>query len=247
MAARCARTASRSSAAGSSSAPPTATTPSTSRRICCNRTSPRAGRPRSGQAASPRSGRARAGFILLSSLTYSQGAWWAGPSATVSRRTGLAGPEHGHRDLKATIKLHSSHGSRVAILRPRRSEAAAQTRLQGFDEWERELLRQFRCRKLLQLAEGRVAMAAELANPPRRRSRPLPLSWFAGKQLPGYGIHQRLLQPAPQTLSARMEIIRGLRTTGRPTSAPDRNETGAGPKLPPMRVRSRRFPCRWPC
>ena len=37
-----------------------------------------------------------------------------------------------------------------------------------------------------------------------------------------------LLQPAPQTLSHRMEMTRGLQTMSRLISAPDRNETGAG-------------------
>ena len=74
-----------------------------------------------------------------------------------------------------------------------------------------------RCRKLLQVAEGRIDLAAQLANPPRRRSRPLPLSWFAYKPLPGNGIHQRLLQSAPETLSPRLEITRGFRTESRLT------------------------------
>jgi len=42
----------------------------------------------------------------------------------------------------------------------------------------------------------------KVSNPSRRRSRPL-------------RIHQRLLQPAPQTLSPRLEITRGLRTENR--------------------------------
>ena len=48
-----------------SSAPPTAITPSTSHRISCNRTLPRAGRTRSGRATSLTSGRARGGSIWL--------------------------------------------------------------------------------------------------------------------------------------------------------------------------------------
>ena len=59
-------------------------------------------------------------------------------------------------------------------------------------------------RKLLQVAEGRTGLAPQLANPPRGRSRPL-------------RIHQRLLQPAPETFSPRLEITRGLRTEGRLT------------------------------
>ena len=59
-----------------------------------------------------------------------------------------------------------------------------------------------RCRKLLQVTESRTCLAAGLANPSRRRDRPL-------------RIHQRLLQPAPQTFSPRLEITRGLRTEGR--------------------------------
>ena len=42
-----------------------------------------------------------------------------------------------------------------------------------------------------------------------------PFSRFASKPLPGNGIHQRLLQPAPQTLSLGPKITRGLRTKGR--------------------------------
>ena len=61
-----------------------------------------------------------------------------------------------------------------------------------------------RRRKLLQVAEGGVGLAPQLADPPRRRGCPL-------------RIHQRLLQPAPQALSPRLEITRGLRTEGRLT------------------------------
>jgi transposase InsO family protein len=69
-------------------------------------------------------------------------------------------------DPKATTRVHSSHGSRVAILRSRRSEAAAHARVSGVDEWEGQLLRQFRRRKLLQVAQGRIGLASQLANPP---------------------------------------------------------------------------------
>ena len=74
-----------------------------------------------------------------------------------------------------------------------------------------------RRRKLLQVAplsnccaidcrtmEGRTGLAPQLTNPPRGRGRAL-------------RIHQRLLQPAPETLSPQLEITRGLRTESRIT------------------------------
>jgi putative transposase len=39
-------------------------------------------------------------------------------------------------DPKAATRLRSSHGSRIAILRPRLSEASAQARVSGVHEWE---------------------------------------------------------------------------------------------------------------
>jgi len=56
----------------------------------------------------------------------------------------------------------------------------------------------------LQVPEGRTGLEARMAHPTRCRDRPL-------------RIHQWLLQPAPQTLSPRLEITRGLRTNGRLT------------------------------
>ena len=105
---------------------------------------------------------------------------------------------------RAAAWLHPPNRSRVAILRSRRPEASAQTRVSGVHEWEGQLLRQFCRRELLQVAEGRNGLAPQLADPPRGRRRPL-------------RIDQRLLQSAQKTLSSRLEIIRGFGKQGRLT------------------------------
>jgi hypothetical protein len=53
-------------------------------------------------------------------------------------RAGLAAPEHGDRDPKAAIRLHSSHRPRFAILCPQQSEDAEEARVQDVDERERQ-------------------------------------------------------------------------------------------------------------
>ena len=52
--------------------------------------------------------------------------------------------------------LHSSYGSRVAILFQRVSEAPEKARLQGLDERKRRLLRQFHGGNVLQIHQGRA-------------------------------------------------------------------------------------------
>lgn len=50
--------------------------------------------------------------------------------------------EHGHSFPGAAQRLHSSYGSRIAILFTRLSEVSAPALLQGVDEWQGQLLRQ---------------------------------------------------------------------------------------------------------
>ena len=132
--------------------------------------------------------------------------------------SGFAGPEHGRRDPKAATRLHSSHGPWVAIcahdyqkmLQKNGFKVSMSGKGNCYDNSapSRQICDANRLpgngRKLFQVTEGRTGLAKELPNPPRGRSCPL-------------RIHQRLIQPAPETLSPRLEITRGLRTKGRLT------------------------------
>ena len=149
----CARTAARSSAAESSSAPRTAITPSTSRRISCSKTSPRAGRDLFSRRV--------AALRVLHAKPFRVTAW------AISNR------------MKQDLALRALNMA-IAIRRPppscihhtdRGSQYCAHDyqkllRKHGFkisplaDERQGQLLRQFRRRKLLQVAEGRTRLAA---------------------------------------------------------------------------------------
>lgn len=70
--------------------------------------------------------------------------------------TGSGDPSlgHGSRPAKTAERLHSSYGSWIAILFKRVPKASEEARLQGINERQRKLLRQFHGRNVLQIYQG---------------------------------------------------------------------------------------------